>query len=102
MTTRKQRYVDDEVIPSYQTRHKLTDLIAALQAALLRAPEEYRDIAEVKIDGGDYSASIDFCYSRTETEEEAVEREAREESYRTECEAKERAQYNRLKSKFEE
>jgi hypothetical protein len=75
------------------------ELIAAVIA---RIPPECRGSATVKIASGgdDYSGGMEIAYRRLETHEEMESRAAHGLEYARSSQAKERAEFERLKGKF--
>lgn len=80
--------------------------LADLEKAIAKVPAEHRAAASILVTCyGDYaSAYISLWYGREETEEERRQREneerEREQRYAAEREAREKAEYARLKAKF--
>lgn len=89
--------------PSYDAT--LPDVIKLLQGYLQEIPKEYRmtsicDINSCSGYEGSCMATIEISYSRMETDGECLEREQCELSNESRRLSAERAEYERLKSKF--
>jgi hypothetical protein len=78
-------------------------MIDLLQQSLLNVPEEYRKDAMLKIYAtGDYArAHLNIQYDRPETDGERRAREQHDSRLMGEYEARERAEYARLKAKYD-
>jgi hypothetical protein len=88
-----------------ETDISVDDLIAKLQAYKAATPEEVQDTAFVRVRVyGDYSSAyLHFGRRMTQAEiaQDRWQRAQRDAQYQAEAEEKERAQYARLKAKFE-
>lgn len=84
---------------------KLSDAIKILQEEQAAIPEEYRAGADFEIDDkyeyGDQHINAVITYYIPETDEEMAQRAAAMQATREQQEADQRAEYKRLKAKFE-
>lgn len=90
---------------SYRDVYKLTpqQFIDVLRKAIEDTPEEHRHrlVLEISATGGEYAEpNIDIRYWRPETEQEALSRENHARQVKERREARERAEYARLRAKF--
>jgi hypothetical protein len=92
---------DDEDAPLIWA---LGEFLELLNAAANKIPAEHRATAAVRLRvQGDYAhAYIEALYRRPETDEELAARVTRDERYKQETEARDRAHYEYLKRKFGE
>ena len=93
------RMITEDVYgPDLDDGAKLTDFIDQLRAAYLEIPAEYRDIAVLDVGGCDW---FNIKYERPETDAEYAQRclaVFHDNEHRA---ARERAEYDRLRKKFE-
>ena len=95
-----------QTFSAYYLEGKIIDVIEKLKSALEDVPEEYRDSASLEADA-DIEYSSPYCYfevtyRRPETEKEKEERELQEHDRLALQTNRERAQYEKLKKKFEQ
>lgn len=81
----------------------LGDFLTTINNAVATIPAQAREGATVDLESGDYetSGNLVIKYMRVETSEEVANRVQRCEAYVRECEAKDAAEYKRLKAKFD-
>lgn len=101
--TEKMRLVEVPISLEELRKVKGADGMQAwVDAILARVPAEFRDTIRVTLDSyGDGDTLVNLLYERPETEAEQAWREDREALWARDREAAERAEYERLKAKFE-
>ena len=97
------RDVTREVFHEYaEEEWTLPEFMALIEDAVAKIPEDKRAEAKVVLEGSyDETSFLKITYCDTETAAEVAERVKRALAYADSVRGKERAEYERLKSKFE-
>ena len=89
----------------YELQGTRKEAIETIESMFQEVPEAYREEAELEIQSG-ISYDMEYCdlyvsYKRPETEEETQTRKDSDKKRNERAEAAQRAEYERLKTKFE-